>query len=70
MLYEVYKFLKETHASELESGRNIILTGEELRDISEDLYDTLKDEAEEDMSAEDEADIRLTVSKAFFDEVL
>ena len=39
-------------------------------DISEDLYDTLKDEAEEDMSAEDEADIRLTVSKAFFDEVL
>lgn len=70
LLYEVYKSLKETHASELELGRNIVLTGEVLRDISEDLYDILKDEAEEDMSAEDEADIRLTVSKAFFDEVL
>ena len=69
-VYELYKALKAGREAELESGRDIVLTGEEIRDLSERLHEDLMDEVENCLDDPEGARIRLTVSKSFFDEAL
>lgn len=51
-------------------GRDIVLTGEEIRDLSERLHEDLMDEVENCLDDPEGARIRLTVSKSSFDEAL
>ena len=69
-VYELYKALKAGREAELESGRDIVLTGEEIRDLFERLHEDLMDEVENCLDDPEGARIRLTVSKSFFDEAL
>ena len=69
-IFELYKGIRERRGEELESGRNIVLSGSEIEELSENLHEALMDAAEEEIIEAESYDVRLTVSKSFFDEVL
>jgi len=69
-IYELYKAVKESHAEQLNSGEDIILDSEEIKNGSEDLFQTLLDALDGEVSDTDSVQIQITVSSDFFDSVL
>lgn len=69
-IHALYLDLKERRSAELESGADIILSGDEIKAASESLYETIMDQARYETSEEGEPRVRLKVSRDFFDRVL
>jgi len=69
-IYDLYKAVKESHTDQLNSGEDIILDSEEIRDGSEDLLQTLLKAIDNNGVDTDGVRIRIRVSGKFFDSVL
>lgn len=69
-VYDVYKALKENSPTELESGSDIILGGDEIKAASEDLFMALLEAVGDELPDTEGVRLRLNASKAFFDSVL